>query len=1273
MTRRLLTLFAVIATLLVAMTVLAVPSWAATNPVFTVPTGLVTRMGMPLDFTGASVTSPQGEDLAIFVTADHGEVVPQGASTPMCPAPPAVPTPGQLCFFTDPADVGPLNFRGTESQVNNVLSGLTYIPNPGFPSPGAGTLNDTLKFSATEQDIAVGLSSGLIPTDVRVEPDNEAPVFAAIPDVLTGVQTDVNQTYEFINDIEVDDPDQYPCDAVTPDVRTSTVSSTGGTLSTSYVSAGFQVLGNGTPTVVLTGSLTDINNAYDLLDYEPVPDTSYTDTITVFFNDEGCAGYGGDLTTTGAFPLEVVPGPATHFDVVGPPVAENGTATAVTVTARDANNAVANDYAGMVELTSTDGSAVLPPDAPLIAGVGLLPVTFMTDGGQTVTATDTVDSSIDGTSNTIMVSTAQQVDHFEVVAPATATAGTPFDVTVTAKDASNATVTAYGGTVHLTASSAGTIPGDATLTNGVGTFPFTFTTATNVTVTATDTVDATIDGSDQVTIEPAMVDHLDVDGPATAANGTSVDVEVTARDAYGNLVQTYGGTVALTSSDGAALLPADEPLVFGFRTFPVTLNTDGMQTITATDTVTASITGTSAGIDVSSVPPGAATHLAVSATSTMTAGGVVDVLVTARDAANATATGYSGTVHISTDDPLGTVSMDMPLTNGVGSFTVIVRTAGVTTITATDTVTASISGSDTVLVTPGAATALKASGPANATAGSPVDITVTARDGYDNLATGYAGTVEATSSDGAAVLPADFTLVGGTATVPVTFATTGNQTVTVTDTVLASIVGTSSPIMVAAAPPGAATSFSLSSVASATAGVGFDVTVTARDATDATATGYSGTVHLTTTDAQGTVAADATLVNGVGTLPVTLRTAGAHTVTATDTVTASITGSTGAIVVSPAATDHLVVDGPSTATNGSSVGITVTAVDPYDNTTPAYSGTVSFTSTDASADLPADGTLTNGAGVFPVTFNTNGSWTVTATDTQVASIDGTTAPIDVSAVPPAPATHLSVTVPAGAVAGTPFNVTVTALDATDQTASAYSGTVHLTSTDGGAVLPADTTLTNGVGILSVTLATAGDQTITATDTVDASIAGTSTAVTVTDPNAAPEPEATVDQSSVEAGQMLQVEGSGFLPGEQVQIWLHSDPVLLATVVADSAGAVSYLAMIPGDTPAGTHHIELLGLTSAVRVATADFTVTAAAVPTTTTTVPGGAPTTVATATAADTFGTVAGSAGSAGSSGTTTTGSLPVTGSAVTGLVAAGLVLLTAGLVVLVAARRRSH
>ena len=100
---------------------------------------------------------------------------------------------------------------------------------------------------------------------------------------------------------------------------------------------------------------------------------------------------------------------------------------------------------------------------------------------------------------------------------------------------------------------------------------------------------------------------------------------------------------------------------------------------------------------------------------------------------------------------------------------------------------------------------------------------------------------------------------------------------------------------------------------------------------------------------------------------------------------------------------------------------------------------------------------------------------------------------------PPPATHFSVTAPASAAAGTAFNFTVTALDASNRMTTNYSGTAHFTSTDSQAVLPANSMLTNGMGTFSATLKTIGSQTITATGTMTASITGTSTVITVFSP------------------------------------------------------------------------------------------------------------------------------------------------------------------------------
>jgi hypothetical protein len=101
---------------------------------------------------------------------------------------------------------------------------------------------------------------------------------------------------------------------------------------------------------------------------------------------------------------------------------------------------------------------------------------------------------------------------------------------------------------------------------------------------------------------------------------------------------------------------------------------------------------------------------------------------------------------------------------------------------------------------PGAAAALVVSGPSGPqAAGAAFTVTVTARDAFGNLATGYAGTVHLTSSDGAAILGADSTLTGGVGTFGVTLRTAGAQTVAATDTASAAVTGVSGPITVTAA------------------------------------------------------------------------------------------------------------------------------------------------------------------------------------------------------------------------------------------------------------------------------------------------------------------------------------------------------------------------------------------------------------------------------------------------------------------------------------------
>ncbi len=109
-----------------------------------------------------------------------------------------------------------------------------------------------------------------------------------------------------------------------------------------------------------------------------------------------------------------------------------------------------------------------------------------------------------------------------------------------------------------------------------------------------------------------------------------------------------------------------------------------------------------------------------------------------------------------------------------------------------------------------------------------------------------------------------------------------------------------------------------------------------------------------------------------------------------------------------------------------------------------------------------------------------------------------------SSTPSAPtATHFSIAAsPSTDTAGTSFSITVTALSSSNTVVTSYAGTVDFSSSDSLAVadgfLPADYTFTSsdqGVHTFTVTLATAGSQSVTATDATNSSLLG-STSVTV---------------------------------------------------------------------------------------------------------------------------------------------------------------------------------
>ena len=487
---------------------------------------------------------------------------------------------------------------------------------------------------------------------------------------------------------------------------------------------------------------------------------------------------------------------------------------------------------------------------------------------------------------------------------------------------------------------------------------------------------------------------------------------------------------------------------------------------------------------------GSATHFVVVAPADATAGDMFTFIVVAEDASGQTATDYDGIVDVTSTDPNATLPSAVQLASGTGQFSATLGTTGNQTLTATDANTAWITGTSTsIAVQPGPATHYSVTAPAESTAGDQLNFVVTALDAEGNVATGYTGTAGFTTSDPVHDLDVPGSLTDGVGTFPATLDTEGAQTVTATDTVDPSITGTTGPITV---HPGLATSFTVTAPANAVAGEPLIFTVTGDDAFNNPGAPSANPLHFFSSDGGAVLPSD-TPFSGQGNFSATLDMVGAQTVSVNDTVNPQFMGSSATITVGPPVASHFAVTSAPSATAGSPASFTVQALDAAGNTARGYSGTVHFISTDPAATFPADAQLSNGVETFQATFRTAGSTTITASDTTDSSITGSSGAITVA---PAVATSFRVGTPPTAAVGAPFSFTVTALDAFGNTATGYAGMIHFTSTDGAANLPGDARLTDGTGTFDATLNSAGNRTVSATDTADPSIAGTSQAITV---------------------------------------------------------------------------------------------------------------------------------------------------------------------------------
>ena len=262
--------------------------------------------------------------------------------------------------------------------------------------------------------------------------------------------------------------------------------------------------------------------------------------------------------------------------------------------------------------------------------------------------------------------------------------------------------------VGLASGSAGSLGGTLTQTavDGVATFDdLTDTTSGSITLTGTSgTLTTGNSGNNTVPIDPAAVDHFTVTTSFATPDvaGTAGTVTVAAYDQYGNLENSdtspYLGTVDPVSSDGQTTgLPASYTFTAGdagTHLFSgVALDTAGSQSITATDSVTSTITGTSPDVEV--IPAAASQMLIISGPLTLAAGSRGPVLLQFEDAygnAGATST-VAQTIGLATTSTAGafyasssggnpTTSISVPAGHSSATFYYADTKAGTPTVTA---------------------------------------------------------------------------------------------------------------------------------------------------------------------------------------------------------------------------------------------------------------------------------------------------------------------------------------------------------------------------------------------------------------------------------------------------------------------------------------------------------------------------------------------------------------------------------------------------------------
>lgn len=703
-----------------------------------------------------------------------------------------------------------------------------------------------------------------------------------------------------------------------------------------------------------------------------------------------------------------------------------------------------------------------------------------------------------------------------------------------------------------------------------GSYSDTYTGVTSV------NIDAALANRLNVVVSQSTPAYLAITGNGTQIAGEAQTITIRAYDDFNNLATGYSGTktikfaganVSLTPSTsptaGVIDFGSDVDLEFtnGEATTSMILYKAETASIMATDQAPSGITtpaGYKLAVDVSNA---SASYFAVTGTSsTQVAGTSQTITVSAYDQYNNPALDYSGDKDIvfsgaSASDVYSAHTATSPTVEAVefGSATTLTFTSGVATgsmslykvelasiVATAGSITTPEGYQKDVTVTHNTATYLAITGSGTQIAGDSQDITITAYDAYNNVATGYAGgtltftganpsPVPATNPTGSNVdfgTGAAVAFTNGVVTVPMELYKVETAHVTVSDGDINSD-NDKLDVVVSHAIPAYLT---ITGSGTQTAGVSQTITISAFDAYNNPATGYTGDKSLTFSGASsspeyapdnawspkvdGTTfgsATSLTFVDGVVSASLDLYKVETAQITVTDE-TINADSHKLSVAISQAAPAYLAITGSSTQTAGISQTITLTAYDAYNNPATNYSGSKNLTFGGAGVSPSGAAPVTSGTAFGTVKALSFVSGAVTTsmnlykTETAVVTVtDGLLTegnhPLSVLVGPTILKDFVVQDVPDPHDLGTWVSATVIARDTYQNIKTNYTGKVTFSNTDIYATNPADYIFTladNGTHIFADLLkfSQPGDWWLTALDWNDPTKYGAQPDITV---------------------------------------------------------------------------------------------------------------------------------------------------------------------------------